>query len=199
MWVFGLIVFYIFYRIGIVYYIGMFTKASLQRPMASIYSWFHPTIISISVGLLLLSGFFFYLSNPWLAIIPLPLAIICLLIFGMKLNSRRDKIIDRAVDIQVQLERKDLPQGEINKAIYLATTGEMLSIDTDMDFKSFMKYFVLRQTVGFDASADLQQKIEHMDKAKYTSLGDQIEATIDTAYAKQVKARDLYDRISQKN
>lgn len=196
MWVLGLVLFYLFYRVAIVYYFGMFFKPSLERPMASIYRWFHPTIITISVVLFLASALFFFLTNPWLAIVPLPLTAIFLMAFANRTNNRREKMLEKAVEIQVTMEREGRPQTEINKAVYLGVTGEVYSLETDSDLKYFMLYCVLSRTMGFDAHADFMEKIKREEMGKhYVSASDKIEAVIDALYAKKVKEHEAYEAL----
>lgn len=196
MWALGLVVFYLFYRVAIVYYFGMYFKPSLERPMASIYGWFHPTIITVSVVLFLASAFFFFLTNPWLAIVPLPLTAIFLMAFANKTNKQREQMLEKAVEIQVTMERQGRPQTEINKAVYLGVTGEVYTLETDSDLKSFMTYCVLSRTMGFNASADLMEKMDRESKGKnYVSESDRIEAAIDTLYAKKVKEHEAYEAL----
>lgn len=197
MWVLGLVLFYLFYRVAIVYYLGMYFKPSLQRPMASIYSWFHPTILTISVVLFLASAFFFFLTSPWLAVIPLPLAAIFLYVFMERVNRRRLNMLEKAVEIQVTMEREGRHQNEINKAVYLGVTGEVYPLDTGnaeqglSELKSFMLYCVLSRTMGFDAHAELSEKIDRESVGKhYISESDKIEAAIDALYAKKVKEHE---------
>lgn len=194
MWMLGLVLFYLFYRVAIVFYLGMYFKPSLERPMGSIYGWFHPTIISISVVLFLASAFFFFLTNPWLAIVPFPLTAIFLYAFMERISRRRQQMLEKAVEIQVTMEREGRPQSEINKAVYLGVTGEVYPLETDLDLKSFMLGCVLSQTMGFDAHAELMEKIKREEMGKhYVSESDKIEAAIDALYAKKVKEHEMYE------
>jgi hypothetical protein len=194
MWALGLVVFYLFYRVAIVYYFGMYFKPRLERPMASIYGWFHPTIITISVVLFLVSAFFFFLTNAWLAIVPLPLAVISLMVFANRIESRRKRMLEKAVEIQVTMEREGRPQSEINKAVYLGVTGEVYPLETDLDLKSFMLGCVLSQTMGFDSFSDREEKFRRESMGKcYVSESEKIETAIDVLYATKVKEHEVYE------
>lgn len=200
MWALGLLFFYLFYRVAIVYYLGMYFKPSMKRPMGSIYGWFHPTIISISVVLFLASAFFFFLTNPWLAIVPFPLTAIFLYVFVDRIMRQRKQMLEKAVEIQVTMEREGRPQSEINKAVYLGVTGEVYSLGSDTggpslsEFKSFVLFCVLSQTMGFDAFEELSEKIRREGMGKrYVSESDKIEAAIDALYAKKVKEHEAYE------
>src|SRR5271157_1376119 len=134
MWILGILVYYLFYRVAIVYYMGMYTKGSLQRPVASIYRWFHVTVYVLSTILFITSILFFYLSDPWLTIVPVLLIVLSLIIFHMKQGRRLKDIIKKATEIQVRMERQGSPQTEINKAIYLGATGELYPFESEFDF-----------------------------------------------------------------
>ncbi|SPE17981.1 membrane hypothetical protein [Candidatus Sulfotelmatomonas gaucii] len=200
MWALGLLFFYLFYRVAIVYYLGMYFKPSLKRPMGSIYRWFHPTVITVSVVLFLASVFFFFLTNPWLVIVPFPLTAIFLYAFVDRVNRQRQQMLEKAVEIQVTMEREGRPQSEIDKAVYLGVTGEVYPLETDCaepglsELKSFMLYCVLSRTMGFDAHEELSEKIRREGMGKhYVSESDKIEAAIDALYAKKVKEHEAYE------
>jgi hypothetical protein len=182
MWILGLVVYYLFHRIAFVYYLGIFAKSSMQRPVASMYRWFHVAIPAVSIVLLLASGLFFYLSDPWLPIIPAILLGVSWLVIRIKYGDRMNNIIKKATEIQVRMERDGRPQTEINKAIYLGATGRLYTLVTDSDLKSFLRYCVLSQVIGFDAHEDFMRSIEKSEDPKYVSVSDKIDAGVDHFY-----------------
>jgi hypothetical protein len=182
MWILGLFAYYLFHMVAIVYYTGMFTKGTLERPMASIYSWFHPTVLTVSAVLFILSVVFFYISSPWLMVAPIVLLCISLIRFRIKQGSRTTEIIRKATEIQVKMEREGRPQTEINKAIYLGATGKIYPIEWDADLKSFLRCSVLREVIGFDTHEDFAQSIGKMGDPNYVSASDKIDAAVDHFY-----------------
>lgn len=183
MWILGLAVYYLFHRVAFVYYLGIFAKGSLQRPVASMYRWFHIAVPTVATVLLLCSCVFFYLSAPWLAIAPLFLLGVSWLVIRVKYGNRMNDIIKKATEIQVRMEREGRPQTEINKAIYLGATGRLYTIESDSDLKSFLRYCVLSEVVGFDAGEDFSRSIEKgIDNPNYVSASDKIDAGVDHFY-----------------
>ena len=96
--------------------------------------------------------------------------------------------------IQVRMEREGLPQAEINKAIYLGATGRLYPIESDSDLKTFLRYSVLSEVIGFDAHADLANLMENMGNPKYVSASDKIDAGVDHFYRYWSKH---YDYVAQ--
>lgn len=107
-------------------------------------------------------------------------------------------MLEKAVEIQITMEREGRPQSEINKAVYLGVTGEVYPLETDnaerglSELKSFMLYCVLSRTMGFDAHGELAEKIDReiAGNRSYVSESDRIEAAIDALYAKKVKEHE---------
>lgn len=197
MWILGLVVYYLFHRIAFVYYLGIFAKGSMQRPVASMYRWFHVAVAVVSAVLLVTSALFFYLSDPWLAITPLFLLCLSWLVIRVKYGNRMDSIIKRAAEIQVRMERDGSPQTEINKAIYLGATGKLYPIDSDSDLKSFLRYTVLREVAGFDTHDDLMRSIEKGDNSKSGSINDKIDAAVDDFYRYWSARYDNMERLKR--
>ncbi|MGA9061895.1 MAG: hypothetical protein WB341_09550, partial [Terracidiphilus sp.] len=137
-------------------------------------------VLGVSAVLFIASACFFYISDPWLAITPIPLTVLAILYFKMKQGTRMNQIIKRAAEIQTAMASKGLNQTEINKAVFLATTGELLTIDIDSDFNSFLKYHVLSWTMGYDVSEEAEREfryaIEHGAASNHASMSDKIDA-----------------------
>ena len=182
MWMLGFLSYYVFHLVAFRYYMGMFAKPTLQRPMASMYRWFHPAVYAVCVVLLVTSAFFFFLSSPWLSIAPMFLLGLSWIITRVKYGNRMNNIIKKATEIQVRMERGGLSQTEINKAIYLGATGELYPLESDSDLKSFLRYCVLSQVLGFDAHEDMMQSIENAGKRNYVSTSSKIDAGVDHFY-----------------
>jgi hypothetical protein len=197
MWILGIVVYYLFHRLAFVYYLGIFAKGSMQRPVASMYRWFHVTVSVVSAFLLLTSGLFFYLSDPWLAIAPALLIGVSWIVIRVKYGDRMDGIIKRATEIQVRMEREDRPQTEINKAIYLGATGKLYPFDSDFDLKLFLRYTVLREVTGFDTTEDLMRSIEKGDDSKCGSVSDKIDAAVDDFYQHWCKVYDKMEKLKR--
>jgi hypothetical protein len=158
------------------------------------YRWFHIAVFAISAVLLLTSGLFFYLSDPWLTVVPVFLFGLSLIVFRLRQGNRTTNIIKRATEIQVRMEREGSPQTEINKAIYLGATGNLYTQEPDFDLKFFLKYFVLREVIGFDAEEDFTQSLERSGDPTYISPSDKIDASVDSFYQHWCK---VYDRTEQ--
>lgn len=182
MWLIGMAIYFLFYRFAIVWYLGLHASASINRPLNFETKGFHYGIFAISAVLLAASGFFFYLTNPWLALVIIPLVWLSLGIRNGREQSRLNGIISRAVEIQVRMEREGSPQDAINRAVYLGATGQVwrLKDPLDMDLKSFIKHCVLSQLMGFDTSAEFYKKLENIN---YVSMNDKIDARIDYYYS----------------
>ena len=180
MWMLGLVAFYLFYLFAIKWYCGLRFKNSLQRPLNYGSSGHLYFVLGVSAVLFIASACFFYISEPWLAITPIPLTVLAVLYFKMKQGTRMNQIIKKAAEIQTAMANKGLNQTEINKAIFLATTGTPLTIDIDSDFNSFLKWHVLSQTMGYDEHEDFSKKLEHDIEHGYTpnyvSTSDRIDA-----------------------
>jgi hypothetical protein len=194
MWIGGLISYYLFHRVTFVYYLGMLTKGSHQRPVASIYGWFRPTIYTLSATLFVVSALFFYLSSPWLLIVPVLLLVASLAMFRVRQGGRTQSILKNATEIQVRMERENRSQSEINKAVYLGATGKLYPLEADFDLKSFLKYCVLNEVIGFDASEDTAMTMDRMGDPNYVSASDKIDGTVDQYYKYW---SDHYDNIAR--
>lgn len=179
MWIIGVLAYFLFHRIAIVFYLGMFTRASAERPLAAGRQSFHLVVNSVSVALLIISGICFYLSSPWLAVLPIVFLGLSLATFRVNQGQRTNDIIKKATEIQVRMEREGRPQTEINKAVYLGATGRLYPIESDADLKSFLRYSVLSEVIGFDAHADLANLMENMGNPNYVSASDKIDAGVD--------------------
>jgi len=182
MWILGIVVYYLFHRVAFVYYLGIFAKGSMQRPVASMYRWFHWTMYALSGILFITSCCLFYLSAPWLTITPFVLLGVSWIVLRIKHGRRMDSVIKKAAEIQVQMERKGLPQTEINKAIYLGATGKLYNFESDSNLKTFLKYSILSEVFGLDATEDLVHAIEKSDDPKYVSRSAKIDAAVDEFY-----------------
>jgi hypothetical protein len=182
MWILGFAIYYLFHRIAFVYYLGIFAKGEMQRPVASMYRWFHIAVPTVAAVFFLGSCFFFYLSAPWLTIAPVFLLGVSWFVVRVKHGSRTDGIIKRATEVQVRMEREGHPQTEINKAIYLGATGKLYPFESDFDLKSFLRYTVLREVTGFDTTEDLMYSIEKGDDSIGGSISDKIDAAVDGFY-----------------
>lgn len=182
MWLIGSVIYFLFYRFAIIWYLGLHAKGTIHRPLKFSSRSFHYGVFTISAVLLAASGFFFYLTNPWLALILIPLVWFSLAIRNGREQRRLDGVISRAIEIQVRMERDDATQDAINRAVYLGTTGQVwgLKDPVDMELKSFLKYCVLSELIGFDSSADFQKTLENRN---HVSMNDKIDAKVDYYYA----------------
>jgi len=182
MWVLGTLIFYLFYRVGIVWYLGMFTKGPTHRPLGFGDVRFHYGVRAVSAALLIASGFCYYLTYPWLAIVPIPLCAFSLMVLKDRQLRKFNGIISRAVETQVKLERLGRPQDEINRAIYLEATGNpyrsRTGFDRELDFKSFLRFCVFSELMSLDFN-DWQQSIKNPN---YVSTEDRFNATVDFYY-----------------
>ena len=176
MWTLGVVAFYFFYLIAIKWYAGLSFKNILQRPLNYGSSRLLYIVLGISGFLLIASAYCFYLSEPWLAIIPIPLTLLAMLHFKYKQGVRMNQIIKKAAEIQIAMASEGVKQSEINKAVFLATTGEPFTIETESDFNRFLKYSVLSWIMGYDESEELQKEIEHGFNSNYVSMSDKIDA-----------------------
>jgi hypothetical protein len=180
-WLIGTAIYFLFYRFAIVWYLGLHAKGTLHRPLKFNTRGFHYGVFAISAVLLAASGFFFYLTNPWLALILIPLVWFSLAIRNGREQRRLNGIISRAIEIQVRMEREGASQDAINRAVFLGATGEQwrLKDEIDMDLRSFLKYCVLSELMGFDTSAEFQKTLENRN---YVSMNDKIDARFDYYY-----------------
>jgi hypothetical protein len=197
MWILGIVVYYLFHRLAFGYYLGIFAKGPMQRPVASMYRWFHVTVPAVAIALFLASGLFFCLSDPWLTIAPVILLGVSWLVIRVKHGNRIDSIIKRAAEIQVRMERDGCPQTEINKAIYLGATGKLYPFDSDFDLKSFLRYTVLSEVAGFDTHEDFMRSIEKGDNSKGGSINDKIDAAVDDFYRYWCRIYDKMESIKR--
>jgi hypothetical protein len=176
----GLVAFYLFYLFAIKWYCGLRFKNSLQRPLHYGSSGHLYFVLAVSAVPFIASACFFYISEPWLAITPIPLTVLAVLYFKMKQGTRMNQIIKKAAEIQTAMASKGLNQTEINKAVFLATTGTPLRIDIDSDFNSFLKWHVLNWTMGYDVSEEAEREfqyaIEHGAASNHVSMSDKIDA-----------------------
>jgi len=180
MWMLGLVAFYLFYLFAIKWYCGLRFRHSLQRPLNYGSGGHLYFVLGVSAVPFIGSTCFFYMSEPWLAIMPIPLTVLAVLYFKMKQGARMNQIIRKAAEIQTAMANKGLNQTEINKAVFLATTSTPLTIDIDSDFNSFLKWHVLSQTIGYDEHEDFSKKLEHDIEQghtpNYVSMSDRIDA-----------------------
>jgi hypothetical protein len=175
MWAIATLVFYLFYRFAIVWYLSfwMMSRPS-ARPPAWQYWRFHCGVLVISGALLTGSAYLYFLSNPWLALAPIPLMALSLVVFLMKRRNRLNSVISKAVDIQIRMEQHGEPQAKINQAIYLEVTGYDLGAGIDGNLKSFVKYGVLRELGLYKQTSNIVSR----DLAS-----DLIDAKIDALYS----------------
>lgn len=144
MWVVGVFVSYLFYRFAFVWYFNFFFFSNpLQKPLRWRSPWFHIFVLSISIALLLTSAYSFYLSSPWLIVSPIPIVIVSYIAYGLRRGDREGKIIQKAVHIQVRMERQGAKQSEINSAIAKATVGDNDPVFMDWAFIDFLKFGIL--------------------------------------------------------
>lgn len=175
MWIIGTLVFYLFYRFTVVWYLRLWTFSDpLQRPYLWRSGWYHICIFAISITLLTVSGYFFFRSNPWLSIAPIPLVLLSLIVFSTKRRNRLNSIISKAVEIQVRMEQQGEPQLKINQAISLATTGD--DYTNEHDLKSFIKFSILSHEGLLSVSQGQR------DIGKYVSQMRHIDVLIDHSY-----------------
>lgn len=175
MWAIATLVFYLFYRFAVVWYMTFWMmRRPSARPIAWQYWWFHCGVWAISTALLVASAYLYFLTSPWLALVPVPLVVLSLMVFRIKRGQRLNKIISTAVDIQVQMERRGEPQAKINQAIYLEVTGDDLGGGIDADLKSFLKYGILGALGLYRQNSDI---------FSHDSASDMIDAKIDTSYS----------------
>ncbi len=168
MWIVGTLVFYLFYRLAIAWYLNLWTMARRSgRPLAWEHGWFHCFILGVSALLLAASGFIYYRSYPWLALAPIPLTAIALVAFWIRRRKRLNGIISRAVTIQVRMEGQGEPQPKINQAIYLDATGEGCAGDFEDDLKMFLKYGVLRSIGLFTPKSDISRPDPNADEIDF--------------------------------
>jgi hypothetical protein len=124
MWVLGLIVFYLFYKLCIDWYAVNCTKDAFERPMVFMRHWFHPAMWAIGLLLLSSSAYVFFLSTPRLVVAPLVLA---LFMFWRKAQERRTDLNDAirtAVLLNEQLEREGIPVPRRNAELVRRMTGD---------------------------------------------------------------------------
>jgi hypothetical protein len=180
-WLIGTAIYFLFHRFAIVWYLGLHTKSERHRPLKFSSRGFHYGVVAISAVLVTASGFFFYLTYPWLALILIPLVWFSLAIRNGREQRRLNRVISRAVEIQVRMEREGASQDAINRAVFLGATGEewRLKDAIDMDLKSFLKYCVLSELIGFDTGAEFQKTLENRN---YVSMNDKIDAKVDYYY-----------------
>jgi hypothetical protein len=146
MWIIGTFVSYLFYRFAFVWYFSLwFANNPLQRPLRWRSPWFHIGVFLISITLFLTSAYFFYLSYPWLAFSPIPLAILSYIAYSIKRGAREARIIHKAVEIQVRMEKQGTKQPEINRAIAISTIGDHDPACADFGFTDFLKYGILNE------------------------------------------------------
>ncbi len=181
MWVIGALVFYLFYRFAIVWYLKFWTFSDpLQRPFLWRSGWYHLCVLAASITLLIASAYLFSKSNPWLSIAPLPLLVMSLLVFWIKRGNRISSIISKAVEIQVQMEQQCEPQSKINQAISAATTGD--DYTNEHDLKSFLKFSILSREGLIRSSQGLSSS---QDVSKYVAELRDIDTLIDSLYKKR--------------
>jgi hypothetical protein len=192
MWVFGLVAYYVFHLIAVKWYLGLYTKNSLERPMASNYPWFHTAIFLISLILLITSGTFFYLSSPWLVLAVLPLFAVSFLWLRIREGSRMNLILSTAASVQAKMEANGASEQEVIKAICLATTGKAWDLDWDGDVKSFLKYYVLRDQLSYDESEDFRRSAADPTRK---STSEKIDETFDLYYEKEKRTSEYLSRI----
>jgi|ERR1019366_5181867 hypothetical protein len=144
MWIVGALISYLFYRFSFVWYFNFyFFSNPLQRPLSWRSPWFHVCVLTISLVLLLTSDFFFYLSSPWLIVLPIPVVIGSYVAFGLRRGAREGKIIHKAVQIQVRMEKQGAKQSEINRAMAVEALGDHHPALVDWEFADFLKYGIL--------------------------------------------------------
>jgi hypothetical protein len=177
-WLIGTAIYFLFYRFMIVWYLGFHATGELNRPLKFNSRGFHYGVLAISAVLLAASGFFFYLTNPWLALVVIPLVWFSFAIRNGREQRRLNGIVSRAVEIQVRMEREGASQDAINRAVYLGATGQVWGPKdpVDMELKSFLKYCVLSELMGFDTSLEFQKTLENRN---YISMNDKIDARVD--------------------
>jgi hypothetical protein len=175
MWAIATLVFYLFYRFAVVWYMTFWMmRRPSARPVAWQHWWFHCGVWAISTALLVASAYLYFLSSPRLALVPIPLVVLSLIVFRIKRGQRLNSIISKAVDIQVQMERRGEPQAKINQAIYIEVTGDDYGGGIDADLKSFLKF-------GLLGSVGLHR--QNRDPFSQDSDAYKIDAKIDALYS----------------
>ena len=187
MWVLGLVAYYVFHLVVVKWYLGLYTKNSLKRPLAWTTRRFHRLVFLVALILLLTSGTFFYLSDPWLVLAILPLLALSFLWLRIREGGRMNRILSRAAAVQAKMEAKGASEQEVINAICLATTGRVWDLGWDGDVKSFLKYHVLRERIAYDEGEDFQRSVAD---PTHKSMSEKIDETFDFYYEKEKRASE---------
>jgi hypothetical protein len=177
MWVLGLLLLYGFYCLIIVWYLPLYISHDpFEKPIGFMYMSYHHKIRALGFVLFAAACTFFFLSNPWLLLVPFAFTGYSIARLRRSRQIELQSLLVKAIDLQVQMERKGTSQSDISKAIISATTGTKLSDDWDgsnWDLKSVVKFYVLKKFYDTDAV---------MKSFDSISESERFDALIDYAY-----------------
>lgn len=192
MWALGILAYLLLYRLLFMWYLTLWGKENpLSRPPAWRSGWFHIAILSATAVLLIASGYSFYLSDPWLTIVPIMLFALSFPFYFGRRRAQLRRIVASAVEIQLRMERLGEPQTRINRSIVISTTGFDCGETVDMDLKQVIKYWVLSPLGLFQPHVDTNRTISG---SLSKSHSEQIDALIDSYYRAGQQNNMAYNR-----
>lgn len=124
MWVAGLAVFYLFYKLFISWYLKACNRDFLHRPMIFSKGWFHPAMWVVSLSLLGFSTYLFFASSPWLSPAPIMLSLFLIRSNAHRRNAAIGSTIEECVALAEELRCKGVAQREAYKEMIGKMMGE---------------------------------------------------------------------------
>jgi hypothetical protein len=178
MWIAGLLVYYLFYRFHIAWYLSLWTKSPLERPYYWGRTWYHVAALAIAILLFALSVFLFSRTNGWLLFVPLVLFPISTFLLKQKRGKKLDEAVRTAVALDHLLLAQRESRSDINRYIAKQLLGSEPSkfwVGDDWDVRSILKFYILPQLGLYDVQSDLASE----EKPGSMTMGARIDALID--------------------